>query len=141
MPTIMEQPYGMQFEDRGATILLQLEEYDTVRTIHMSEGGATPAAKSLLGYSVGKWDGATLVVNTSGISWPYIAPNGLPQGTASRLEERFTPSADGKRLMYTLTINDPETFTKPPVLTRAWVWRADERVRRYACGKQQGLEQ
>jgi hypothetical protein len=141
MPTIMEQPYGVQFEDRGKTVLLRLEEYDTVRTIHMSDGTSAPAAKSLLGYSVGKWDGGTLVVTTTGISWPYIAPNGLPQGPSSRLEERFTPAADGKRLAYTLTITDPDTFTTPPVLKRAWVWRASEQLRRYACGTKQSVTQ
>jgi hypothetical protein len=108
MPTIMEQPYGLAFEDHGATIALRLEEYDTVRTIHLSDGAAAPATKSLLGHSVGKWDGPTLVVATTGISWPYIAANGLPQGPSSRLEERFTPSPDGKRLAYTLTITDPD---------------------------------
>lgn len=139
MPTIMEQPYGLQFEDHGTTIVLRIEEYDTVRTIHMSDGGPMPPTKSLLGFSVGKWEGTTLVVTTTGISWPYIAPNGLPQGRASRLEERFTPAADGKRLTYTLTITDPDTFTIPAVLKRAWVWRAGERVRQYACGSRQSL--
>src|SRR5262249_41487750 len=141
MPTIMEQPYGLQFEDRGTTIVLRIEEYDTVRTIHMSDGSAPSTAKSLLGYSSGKWEGKTLVVTTTGISWPYIAPNGLPQGPSSRLAERFTPAADGKRLAYTLTITDPDTFTTPPVLKRAWVWRADERLRRYACGTRQAVAQ
>jgi len=141
MPTIMEQPYGMAFEDHGSTIVLKLEEYDTVRTIHVSDGSKPPAAKSLLGYSMGKWDGTTLDVTTTGISWGYIAPNGLPQGPTSRMEERFTPSADGKRLAYTVTITDPDTFTTPAVLKRAWVWQEGERVQRYACGTRQTISQ
>ncbi len=137
MPTIMEQPYGVQFEDRGATIVLHLEEYDTVRVIHMSDNAPVPTAKSLLGHSVGRWDGSSLVVTTTGISWPYIAPNGLPQGSSSRMVERFTPSADGKRLQYTVTITDPATFTKPAELHRAWLWHAGESVHPYNCGKLQ----
>ena len=137
MPTIMEQPYAMQFEDHGATIVLRIEEYDTVRTTHMGANAASPPQKSLLGYSVGRWDGESLVVSTHAISWPYITSGGLPQGPASRLEERFTPAADGKRLSYTLTITDPDTFTMPAVLKRAWVWWDKERVRKYACGAQQ----
>jgi len=82
-----------------------------------------------------------LVVTTTGISWPYIAPSGLPQGPSSRMEERFTPSADGKRLAYTVTITDPDTFATPAVLKRAWVWREGERVRPYACGKRQIITQ
>jgi hypothetical protein len=137
MPTIMEQPYGVLFEDRGKTIVLRLEEYDTVRTIHMSDGVPVPTSKSLLGHSVGVWDGATLVVTTTGISWPYIAPNGLPQGPQSRMVERFTPTPDGKRLDYSVTITDPDTFVTPAVLKRAWLWSPTERLRKYECGTRQ----
>ncbi|MEJ0007774.1 MAG: hypothetical protein WDM77_15775 [Steroidobacteraceae bacterium] len=136
MPTIMEQPYGTQFEDRGSTILLRLEEYDTVRTIHLSDGSQAPKAKTLLGYSVGHWEGETLVVTTTNISWPYIT-DGVRQGPASRVDERFIVAQDGKRLTDNLTITDPTTFTKPAVLKRAWVWRASERVNRYQCGTRQ----
>jgi len=137
MPTIMVQPFPMQFEDHGDTIVLRLEQYDTVRTIHMKDGSAAPSGKSLLGYSVGRWDGAALVVVTTGISWSYITPNGLPLGPAASMQERFMPSADGRRLNYTLLIDDPRTFTVSPVLRRSWVWRENERVREYACGKSQ----
>ena len=137
MPTIMGQPLPMQFEDHGATILLRLEEYDTVRTIHMTDDDAAPPGKSLLGHSVGRWVGDALVVDTTGISWSYIAPYGLPLGRSARLQERFMPTADGKRLRYTLLIDDPDTFTVNPVLSRSWIWQEDARVREYACGKPQ----
>lgn len=139
MPTIMEQPYGMAFEDHGKTILLKLEEYDTVRTIHLSDGVPVPSAKSLLGHSVGVWEGATLVVTTTGISWQYISPNGLPQGPRSRMVERFTPSTDSRRLDYSVTITDPDTFTTPAVLKRAWVWTPGERVQKYSCGSRRAV--
>jgi hypothetical protein len=135
MPTIMAQPLPMQFEDHGDTILLRLEEYDTVRVIHMTDDGAPPPGKSLLGYSVGKWVGDALVVNTTGVSWPYVSPDGLPLGRSARMQERFTTSKDGRRLRYTLLIDDPDTFTVAPVLSRSWLWQENERVREYACGK------
>jgi hypothetical protein len=135
MPTIMAQPWAMQFEDHGDTILLRLEQYDTVRTIHMIEASPAPTGKSLLGHSLGKWDGNALVVFTTGISWRFITPNGLPLGPSARLQERFVPSADGRRLNYTLLIDDPHTFTVSPVLARSWVWRENEHLREYACGK------
>jgi hypothetical protein len=137
MPTIMAQPLPMQFEDHGATIVLRLEEYDTVRIIHMTDAAAAPPGKSLLGYSVGKWVGDALVVNTTGVSWPFLSPDGLRLGRSARMQERFTTTADGKRLRYTLLIDDPDTFTVAPVLSRSWVWQENERVREYACGKRQ----
>lgn len=136
MPTIMTQPLPMQFEDHGDSILLRIEEYDTVRTIHMTDVPA-PAGKSLLGHSVGKWVGDVLVVNTTNISWPYISPDGLRLGRSARLQERFMPTADGRRLRYTLLIDDPDTFTVSPVLSRSWLWQDGVRVRDYACGRPQ----
>ncbi len=134
MPTIMEQPYPMEFVKQGSKILQRLEEYDTVRTINMyGSAQATRAKKTLLGRSTGRWDGASLVVTTTGISWPFIDPNGVPQSRSSTLVERFTPAPDGTRLQYTLTITDPETFTTPVVLKRAWVSRPGERVNKYNC--------
>jgi hypothetical protein len=141
MPTIMEQPYGMAFEDHGKTILMLLEEYDSVRTIHMSDGVPVPSTKSLLGHSVGRWDGKDLVVTTTGISWKYIAPSGLPQGPSSRMVERFALAPDGKRLDYTVTIADPDTFTTPAVLKRGWVWDPTNRVQKYDCGTRRVVAQ
>jgi hypothetical protein len=132
MPTIMEQPYPLEFVNKGDTILLRLEEYDTVRTINM-KGGVAPAAASLLGYSQGRWDGNTLVVTTSRISWPYFDPSGVPQGGSSTIIERYTPTPDGTRLALAMTVTDPATFTQPIELSRTWVWRPGETIKPYAC--------
>jgi hypothetical protein len=132
MPTIMEQPYPLEFVNKGDTILLRLEEYDTVRTINM-KGGVAPAAASLLGYSQGRWDGNTLVVTTSRISWRYFDPSGVPQGGSSTIIERYTPTPDGTRLTLAMTVTDPATFTQPIELSRTWVWRPGETIKPYAC--------
>lgn len=89
------------------------EEFDTVRTIHMNAGsGSRPATPSLLGYSVGRWEGPTLVVTTTGVSWRHFDQVGVPLGTAATIVERFTPTPDGSRLDYEMTVTDPATFTK-----------------------------
>ena len=132
MPTIMEEPYPIEFVDNSDTILLRIEEYDTVRTIDM-KGGAASLPKTLLGRSSGRWDGKTLVVTTSRIDWPYLDSNGVPLGPSATLVERFTPNDEGTRLNYTLTVTDPDTFTQPIELKRAWVWRPGEAVKPYNC--------
>jgi len=135
MPTIIEEPYPIEFVDKHDTILMRMEEYDTVRTIHM--GASAPAAesqpKTRLGYSTGHWEGTTLVVNTSRIDWRYFDPSGVPQGSAMTIVERFTPSGDGSHLDYTMRVTDPETFTEPVELHRAWVNRPGEEVKPYNC--------
>lgn len=134
MVFIMEAPYPLEFVDQGDEILLRLEEYDLVRTIFMSsltDSGEQPG--SLLGRSVGHWEGDTLVVETTGINYPHFDKTGIPQTEAVHNEERFSVSADGSRLNYSVTVTDPAIFTKPVVLTKTWVWRPGEQINPYNC--------
>ena len=134
MPTIMEQPYPLEFVRKGETILLRLEEYDSVRTIDMAPASKVDTlAKTLLGRSKGRWEGPTLVVTTTRIDWPYLDSSGVPLSPAAAIVERFTPTADGTRLTYTMTITDAGIFTQPVELTRSWVWRPGETVKPYNC--------
>jgi hypothetical protein len=136
MPTIMEQPYPMEFVRQKDAILLRMEEYDTVRTIHMSDKVARASLpKGLLGRSTGKWEESTLVVRTDGVTWPYLDASGTPLSPGATLVERFTPSADGARLHYSLTITDPQFLTAPVELKRSWVARPNESVKPYNCGQ------
>ena len=136
MPIIMFQPPPMEFVDRGDTILLRTEEYETVRTIRMTaQGNPEAQPKTLVGFSVGRWEGETLVVETSRVNARYLNARGVPLGPSARFVERFTPTADGSRLDYTLTITDPDSLTAPAEMKRFWVWRPNERVLPYNCGE------
>ena len=134
IPLIMEQPNPMEFVDRGDQILLRLEEYDTVRVISLrSETSDQSVQPTLLGHSVGHWEGRTLVVETDSISWRYFSQSGLPQSEAMEIVERFTPSEDGARLDYELTMTDPALFIEPAVLTKSWVWVPGDQVLPFDC--------
>jgi len=132
MPTIMEQPYPLEFVRKGDTILLRMEEYDTVRTIDMKgAGGQRP--RTLLGSSQGRWEGDTLVVTTTGIAWSYLDSSGVPLGPSASIVERYMPTPDGTRLTLRMTVTDADTFTQPVELQRSWVWRKGETVKPYNC--------
>ncbi len=142
MAFIMEAPYPIEFVDQGDEILLRLEEYDLVRTISLAPDAAfheQPA--SLLGRSVGRWEGDTLVVETTGINYPHFDKTGIPQTEAVRNDERFSVSADGSRLEYSVTVTDPAIFTEPVVLTKTWVWRPGEELQHYDCRQWSPAEQ
>lgn len=65
------------------------------------------------GYSIGHWDGETLVVETSGFrdnSW--IDEQGTPMTAAGKLIERFRRVNYGTLEIET-TVDDPKTFTRP----------------------------
>jgi hypothetical protein len=136
MPTIMEQPYPLEFRDYGARIEIRMEEYDTVRTIHMDAAAAAAeaeAAPARNGYSVGRWDGGTLVVTTTKSSWGHFDSVGIPLSAAAVIVERFTPSEDGAKLDYSMTVTDAATFTAPVEMKKFWIWRPEIEVERYAC--------
>jgi len=133
MPWIMEQPYPMELVEQDGTILLRMEEYDTVRTFYMRPDATTDGPPSRLGHSVGRWEGDELVVETCGISWPHFNATGIQQSPDVALLERFAVNEDGSRLNYTLVVTDPATFTAPVVLDKQWMWRPGEVVRPYEC--------
>ena len=136
MPTIMEQPYPMEIVDRGDTIELLIEEYDTRRVVHMRGAGVAAAATaepSPLGYSVGRLEGSALVVTTTKSSWRHFDSVGIPLSADAVLEERFTPAADGSRLDYVLKVTDAATFTAPVELTKTWIWRPEVTRGAYEC--------
>ena len=135
MPYIMEEPYPIEFVDEGERILLKLEEYDTVRRISMTGKADGPgnAGPARLGTSIGRWEGATLVVDTRDIDYKFVNGNGIPLGPAASIEERFSMNEDGSRLEYTMTIDDASTFIEPVTLRKSWEWRPGEQVRPYNC--------
>ena len=82
------------YREGVASDTLSLFRRDMIRTFHMT-GAADPATqpRTPLGYSVGRWEGTTLVVETSRVSAPHLNANGVPLGSNARLVERFTPTA------------------------------------------------
>jgi hypothetical protein len=132
-PLIMISPLPMEFVRDGDRIIMRLEEYDAVRTIHMNPKAVAPAAHTLFGFSRGRWEGRTLVVETDHIAAGYFDHEGTPQSNQIKTVERFTPNADYSRLDYILTTTDPANFTKPFDLTRYFVWKPENRVHPYEC--------
>ena len=50
-----------------------------------------------------------------------------------QIVERFTPSVDGSRLDYEMTVTDPATFTRPVVLSQHWLWLPSVTLLPYEC--------
>ena len=85
------------------------------------------------GYSVGRWDGDTLVVESTGFrddGWLYV--NGSPFTSSTRLTERFRRVNYG-RLEVELTIDDPKAYTRPWSVTLNQVIVLDTDLLDYHC--------
>jgi hypothetical protein len=92
--------------------MLVYEFAGAVRTIYMTDQTEAPA-DSWMGWSNGRWEGETLVVDTKGfndLSWFDRAGNF--HSDALHVVERFTPRS-AETLNYEVTIEDPKVFSRP----------------------------
>jgi hypothetical protein len=134
MPTIMEQPYPMELIQSENAIVLRMEEGDAVREFDMTPGASSDGMQpTLMGHSIGHWEGSTLVVTTTGSNWPYIDMTGVINSAEAKYVERFTPSGNGKRLDYAMTITAPSIFTDKPTFSKHWLHVPGETVDPYNC--------
>ena len=134
MPNAILNPYPMELIDEGEQIIQRIEEWDARRVFHMSENArGQPRAPSLLGYSVGRWNGDTLVVETTQVAFPLLDGDGTPMSGNVSMVERYTLSEDETRLDYEVVVTDSENLVEPAVWENTWVHRPGVEVRPFEC--------
>ena len=135
MPWIMTQPYPIEFVRQGDAVVLKIEEYDSVRTIHLAPIPEA-SAPSPLGRSIGRWEGSALVVTTtSAVVRAYGSIGGglFPLSNDATFVERFAPSADGAYLDYSMTITDPAYLSEAVTLEKRWLNVRGTQLLPYNC--------
>ena len=133
MPSMLDQPYPIEFIDQGDRIVFRFEEWNGVRTIYMDDAAPEDEAGSIFGRSTGRWDADTLVIETRDIGYDYYNDAGAPLTPAAVVTERYTLSADGRRMDWTATTVDPTMFTAPVTLTGWAVWAPDIEIQEFHC--------
>ncbi len=136
MPGAMSTPHPIAFERKGeGIILIRLEEWDLARIIYMTP--LLPKDDDLLsplGYSIGSWDGNTLIITTTRIDYPYSIRGGIPQSVQTEIVERFSLGENQSTLDWEAIIFDPETFTEPVTVPPVhWKWVPGEEIQPYNC--------
>jgi hypothetical protein len=119
------------------TVMILTEMVHDVRIVRMGAKDHPPAhLKFWMGDSIGRWEGDTLVVETTNIHptqlaqpsilWPY-------RGASENLKvtERFTRTGPDT-ILYRFTMDDPAVFTAPFTGELPFK-RLDEQVYEYAC--------
>jgi hypothetical protein len=109
-------------------IMILTEMVHDARIIRMNATHAPKHIRKWLGDSIGRWEGDTLVVETTNFT-DKTRFRGSTENL--RVVERFT-RVDARTLRYQFTIDDPETWTRP--WTGEYTWPiTDERLFEYAC--------
>ena len=120
LPRVFGAPYNMDIVDAGSHYLMVYLEHNTPRRVWM-DGRTAPAdtPATPMGFSVGKWEGEVLVIETTHLSPGWLDGSGLPMsGEGTRIVERYEWSADRLSMDRTMTIYDPY-YTAPLVRHRA----------------------
>ena len=87
------------------------------------------------GYSVGRWNGDELVVETIGLrDEGWLDVNGTPFGNSSRVTERFRRVNYG-RLEIDVTIEDAKYLTKPVTVRVNWRLFPDGELIEFVCNE------
>jgi hypothetical protein len=112
-----------------------LQEDLTHRQIHM-DGRAleTDPNPSWMGYSVGRWEGDTLVVETNGFNDRTWLIQGYPHTEALRMTERFRRTDFG-HLEIAVTFDDPKAYNKPWTLPVSARLAADTEILEAVCNE------
>lgn len=115
LPRATYMPYPFQIVQGQKDILFVYEYASSNRIVHMSNHTEAPV-DSWMGWSNGKWDGDTLVIEAKGfndLSWFDRAGN--HHSDALVVTERYSvaPNTGGSVLNYTARMEDPKTFTRP----------------------------
>jgi hypothetical protein len=88
-----------------------------------------------LGYSTGKWDGDTLVVDTKGFNGRiWLDQPGKPTTDALHVTERFRRKDFG-HLEIQITIDDPKAYTKPWTVTENAHLLTDTDLLEFICNE------
>ena len=132
IPTHMFDPTPMEMTDGGDRIHIETLEYNVKRVIYLSDDRPEPTPSNV-GYSTGRWDGDTLIVETGHINWPYFDPYGTPQSDQMSYVETFRVADDDSQLNYTIVATDPAMYTEPVRLARAWRWQPGTEMYEFDC--------
>jgi hypothetical protein len=90
---------------------------------------------SWMGYSIGKWDGDVLVVETIGFNdRTWLDGLGHPHSEEMRLTERFKRHDFG-RMDIEIVLDDPKAYTKPIAYTQPQVLLPDTELLEYICAE------
>jgi hypothetical protein len=111
-----------------AYVMIEIEMVHDARIVRMNSEHPPAGIRKWLGDSIGKWEGDTLVVDTTN----FHPQSGVRGGSENaHVVERFTKLASGD-VLYEFTVDDPSVWTAP--WGGEYVWRAsDERIWEYAC--------
>src|SRR5262245_39518904 len=127
IPRATYMPYPFRIVQGDGDILFVYEFASANRIVHMSDHQESPV-DSWMGWSNGRWEGDTLVIEVTGNNdQTWFDRAGNYHGAMMKVTERYT-MVDKDHIDYTATIEDPETFERPWTISLPLYRRTDKNV-------------
>jgi hypothetical protein len=136
VPKINSTPVPFKIFQEPNVIVVLYEAFDQFRQFFM-DGRELPKDPNpqWFGYSVAKWDGDTLVVESSGFNGKaWLDQLGHPSTEALRVTERFR-RRDFGHMEIASTIDDPMAYKKPWSFTQPLTLMADTDLLETVCNE------
>jgi hypothetical protein len=112
IPRATYMPYPFQIVQGQRDILFVYEYASSNRIVHMSNHTEAPV-DSWMGWSNGKWDGDTLVIEVNGFNdQTWFDRAGNHHTEALKVTERYSLNGEN-HLNYEARMEDPKTFSRP----------------------------
>ena len=113
VPRATYLPHPFQIVQEPNTMLFTYEFAGADRLVYFNRQGTEAPVDSWMGYNLARWEGDTLVIETSSqMEDTWLDSAGNFHGPTMKVTERYTPQG-ANVLMYEATITDPDTFTRP----------------------------
>jgi len=134
IPDAMLPPTVFKFVHTPGLTLLLYEEFNHYRQIFTDGRSLPPTVQpAWLGYSVGKWERDTFVVESSGFNdQTWLDDHGLPRTEAMHTTERFR-RIDVGHLEMEVTFDDPKAYSKPWSVTISFELQPDTELIENIC--------
>lgn len=131
----MQAPFPFELYQSDELIVFKMEYFDLYRVIFLDGREHPPATAphSRSGHSVGRWEGDTLVVDTTHLTAGTFMNNGFNHSEELHMTERFRSSPDGGTLWLTQVYEDPRVFEGLAARYMAFTRRPGEFVYPYDC--------
>ena len=131
----MNSPTPIRVTRDGDHMTVRTEHWDAVRTVYMDGRAPPPGTPNTInGFSVGRYVGGELVIETNRITAGYsLRVGGPPHSDALRVTERYRVVEEGPLLEIEFTVEDPATFTEPVSWERFFRPAEMQRLQTYDC--------
>jgi hypothetical protein len=127
-------PYPLEIVQNESQVTILYESFHEVRRIFLDgRGYPEKLPHRSMGYSVGHWDGSTLVVETKMLTPGHVDLAGQPLSQNARVVERMSLQDGGAVLRSELTVYDPENYRRPITRHRTWRKTPETTILEYDC--------